>query len=59
MRLKYLSDVLCNVKRKMNKYAFPISKGFIARCSAASAFQNIHYAKHICKEFGVKAALKI
>ena len=59
MRMKYLSDVLCNVKRKMNKYVSPISKSFIAGCSATSAFQNIYYAKHVCEEFGDKVALKM
>lgn len=59
MRLKYLLDFLCNVKRKISKYAFPMSKGFATSCSAASAFQNIYYAKHVWKEFEDKAALKI
>lgn len=56
---KIFIRLLCNVKRKIFKYTFPMSKGFATRFSAASAFQNIYYAKHVWKEFEDKAAIKM
>lgn len=60
LRLKYLSDILCDVNSKTNKCAFPLRRGFIQLVALLQPlFSTMYYAKHVWREFGDKVAVVI